>query len=242
MQSSLWILRAKIDTLRARRKILRFFKIKFNHSDLLFIEHYDQWNKKRFQFITSLLGIKTIENLKVLELSAGHANIGKFFCVLGADVTCTDGRPEHLEWIQNQFPSIETRTIDLEKPYPELSKFDVVLHFGVLYHLSDPIKHLKDFLVKQEFDHLFLETEVSNYPDANFVLRIAESGYDQGISKVGGRPTSRAIEQVLTESGLAWERHDTAELNSIPHDYSWQETNTPETYRIGLRRFYHIQK
>jgi hypothetical protein len=242
MKSQLSILRARVNTLRLLRKILRIVKIKFDHPDLLFIEHYDEWNKKRFQFIMSLLKCNSIENLKVLELSAGHANIGKFFFFLGADVTCTDGRPEHLEWIQNQFPSIETRTIDLEKPYPELSKFDVVLHFGVLYHLSDPIKHLKEFLVKQEFDHLFLETEVSNYPDASFVLRIAESGYDQGISKVGGRPTSRAIEKVLTESGLAWERHDTAELNSIPHDYSWQEKNTPETYRIGLRRFYHIQK
>jgi hypothetical protein len=223
-------------------KLLRLFKVKDNLPDMKFIGHYDAWNDKRFQFITKLLGSTSFKNLKLLELSSGHANLGKFFLTSGGDVTCTDVRPEHLAWINDNFPKITTRQVDLEEVYPHFSKFDVVIHFGVLYHLSDPIKHLKDFLVNQDFDHLFLETEVANHPDANFVLQIAESGYDQGVFYFGGRPTSRAIEKVLTDLNLGWERHDSTALDSSPHNYSWQESNTSEIYRVGLRRFYHIKK
>lgn len=223
-------------------KVWRKFRAIFRHSAPPFTGHYNEWNAKRFQFITMLMDCQSFENLKVLELSSGHANLGKFFFLNGADVTCTDGRPEHLKLISYNFPAIKTIELDLMLEYPRFPKFNIVIHFGVLYHLSEPITHLKDFLLKQDFDHLFLETEVANYPDENFVLRIKESGYDQGISGLGGRPTSRAIEKVLSDLCLNWERHDTTFLNVTPHDYSWQETETPETYRVGLRRFYHVSK
>ena len=140
------------------------------------------------------------------------------------------------------YPGIKTEIVNLENSMPALPKFNLVLHFGVLYHLSDPLKHLKDFLLKQDFDHLFLETEVSNHPDKNFVFKIKEFGYDQSLSTIGGRPSSSGIESVLRDLSLVWKRHDNVNLDSFPHKYSWQESEMLETYRPGMRRFYHVQK
>jgi hypothetical protein len=210
--------------------------------DLYFKNHYEAWNDKRYSFIRHLLGTKEISQLKVLEISGGHANLAKKFFDLGCEVTVTDVRTEYLDYINKFYPGIKTEIINLENSMPTFPKFDIVIHFGVLYHLSDPLKHLKDFLLNQDFDHLFLETEVSNHPDKTFIFKIKEFGYDQSFSTIGGRPSSSGVESVLRSLNLDWERHDNINLDSFPHNYSWKESDIPETYRTGMRRFYHIQK
>ncbi len=205
-----------------------------------FEDHYSTWNTNRYLEIMKLLGGGDVRALSFLEVSAGYANLGRYFFELGCDVTCTDGRAEYVQHIRTHYPSIKTKIINLEKVYPRLPKFNVVIHFGVLYHLSDPLKHLDNFLSVQKFDHLFLETEVSNYSDPNFILKIREEGYDQALNGLGGRPTSAGIERLLSKYNLEFSRIDSADLNSPPHTYDWIESETLETYRIGMRRFWHI--
>ena len=203
--------------------------------------HYDEWTDKRFRKIGELLD-DNISNLNVLELSAGNANLGKFFLKLGNNVICTDGRSEHVEKMKRNFPEINSLLVDLAAPYPSFPKFNIVVHFGVLYHLPDPLKHLIDFFDKQDFEHCFLETEVSNYTDPKFVLRLREYGYDQSLTQIGGRPTSNGIEAILKSYGFDFQRIDSSDLNSAPHFYDWTEDNVEETFRVGMRRFYHIKK
>ena len=227
-------------------RIRRWFRTNLRSSaesvDLHFLDHYDDWSKKRFAYVAQLLGKVDFTQVSILEISAGHANLGRYFLGLGSSVTCTDGRPEHTEWIRHHYPNVNTMVVNLDNKFPSLPKFDVVLHLGVLYHLLDPLKHLNDFLTTQDFDHLFLESEVCNSSDPNTVLRIKESGYDQGLFDRGGRPSSYAIEKVLSEFDLNWKRHDSDRLNSGVHCYDWKESNTSEVFRVGMRRFYHIRK
>jgi hypothetical protein len=236
----------KILLLRLVNKLkIKKYNMDFNlylNQNLYFKNHYEEWNHKRYTFIRHLLGTTEINKMKVLEVSGGHANLGKKFYDLGCEVTVTDGRSEHVNSINTLYPGIKTEIINLENNWPALSRFDIVIHFGVLYHLSDPLKHLENFLLSQDFDHLFLETEVSNHPDKNFVFKIKEFGYDQSLSTIGGRPSSSGIETVLSNLSLDWERHDNVNLDCLPHNYSWQEYGTLETYWSGMRRFYHIQK
>jgi len=223
-------------------KVLLKFKNYCGYPDLLFSGHYKIWNQRRFDFVNACLFDVDKNNLSLLEISAGHANLSRLFLHSGFDITCTDGREEHITWMNDKFPTIKTKQINLDSTYPETIKYNIVIHFGVLYHLIDPLKHLNDFFKKQDFDHLFLETEVANYPDENFVLKLKEDGYDQSMSYIGGRPSAQAIEKILNEFDLNWTRHDDINLNSTFHNYNWKEDDTPETYRIGMRRFYHIKK
>jgi hypothetical protein len=223
-------------------RVLRKFKHDYEHPDLLFRDHYKVWNQRRFDFVNDCLFDIDKNNYSLLEISAGHANLSRLFLYSDFEITCTDGREEHIKWMNDNFPTIKTIRINLDNIYPELKKYNIVIHFGVLYHLADPLKHLRDFLIKQDFDHLFLETEVANYLDENFVLKLVEDGYDQSMSYIGGRPSANAIEKILKEFDLNWTRHDNINLNSTPHNYNWTEIDTPETYRIGMRRFYHIKK
>ena len=215
-------------------------KLRLLPENFYFEDHYASWNTNRYLEIMKVLGGGDVSTLSFLEISAGYANLGRYFLELGCDVTCTDGRAEYVQHMQTQYPSIKAKTLNLEEVYPLLTKFNVVIHFGVLYHLSDPLKHLDNFLSVQKFDHLFLETEVSNYSDPNFVLKIREEGYDQALNGLGGRPTSAGIERILSKHNLEFRRIDSAGLNSPPHTYDWIESETLETYRIGMRRFWHI--
>ncbi len=207
-----------------------------------FEDHYSTWNTNRYLEIMKSLGGGEVGTFNILEISAGYANLGRYFLELGCDVTCTDGRAEYVQEMRTRYPSIKAEVLNLEDLYPLLPKFNVVIHFGVLYHLADPLRHFDNFLSVQDFDHLFLETEVSNYSDPNFVLKIKEEGYDQALNGIGGRPTSAGIERILSKHNLEFRRIDSTSLNSPPHSYDWNESETLETYRIGMRRFWHITK
>jgi hypothetical protein len=84
---------------------------------------------------------------------------------------------------------------------------------------------------------MFLETEVANYHDPEFTLVLRESGLDQALNNIGGRPTSSGIQALLESSNLDWVRMDQPELNSGIHQYSLKESEIPCTWSNGLRRF-----
>ena len=45
------------------------------------------------------------QNKTLLEVGCGHADIGNMFSRLGAVVTSSDGRKEHLEIVKQKYPS-----------------------------------------------------------------------------------------------------------------------------------------
>ena len=119
-------------------------------------------------------------------------------------------------------------------------KFDIVIHWGVLYHLNDWKSDLISTL--KHSDLIFLESEVSDSDDVNFDLKIKEKdGYDQALDGIGSRPSANNVELFIKNLGFDIERFDDENLNSTFHQYNWKVTNT-NTWRHGLRRFWIIKK
>lgn len=86
---------------------------------------------------------------RVLEVGAceGHVTIG--LCLAGANVTALDARLANvLKTIARTaawgfVPRVACRRVeDLAGVVELLGPFDVLVHFGVLYHLADPVAHL----------------------------------------------------------------------------------------------------
>jgi hypothetical protein len=78
------------------------------------------------------------------------------------------------------------------------------VHFGVLYHLKDPYKAIREAL---QAPLLLLETQViEGSEDVCYQKEEPAETCDQSIYGLGSRMTMGYVERVLTEHGAQWQR------------------------------------
>jgi len=170
----------------------------------------------------------------MLELGCGYADAGNMFYEMGADVTSSDARTEHLDVVRNRYPHIKTLLIDGDDTQIK-EKYDIILHWGLLYHLNEIEKHLEH--VSNKCDVLLLETEVSDSDDKDFYISTAESGIDQAFNGKGIRPSESYVERILVNNGFTFKLIKDSILNSGFHIYDWNIQNSKSSTN-GLRRFW----
>lgn len=200
-----------------------------------FVGHYREWREKRIQAIIEHYGQKFFEDKTLLELGCGHGDIGATFASLGAKVTCSDGREEHLIVLKEKYPHIKTALVDLDKEWSFESHYDMIIMMGIVYHLRNHEDILKK--VCSSTTYLVLETEVCDYADDTAVVKTYEEGYDQALNFNGCRPSETNIECILNQHNMAYERILDDRCNSSFHRYDWLNQNTGK-YDHGLRRFW----
>ena len=108
----------------------------------MFRGHYDNWIQSRINGLLKYIPNTYFENKTLLELGGGHGHVGNEFYKLGADVTTSDGRHEHIDSVKHTYPFLKTLYINGEKD-DIATKYDIILHWGLLYHLSEIEIHLK---------------------------------------------------------------------------------------------------
>jgi hypothetical protein len=200
----------------------------------MFKDHYNKWIITRMNGIEKYIKKDFFKSKKLLELGGGHGHIGNKFYHLGANVTTSDARKEHVENVKKMYPELKTLIIDGDKLKIE-EKYDIILHWGLLYHLNEIEIHLKE--ISEKCDILLLETEVSDSDDDSFYIITDENGYDQAFNHKGIRPSPSNVEKVLKKNGFEFEMIKDPILNSDFHHYDWDIKNT-KTWRHGLRRFW----
>ena len=205
----------------------------------MFDGHYHEWRARRVRKAVKIIGRQRLARLQVLELGCGYGEIGVALWQLGAKVTFSDARQEHLDELMLRYPGIarEKRVllIDQETHWSAGRRFDLVVHFGLLYHLRNWRLSLDRCLAHT--DAILLETEVVDSEDPSLEVPVPEDGYDQAFSGLGTRPSAPAIEAHLRRRGWHFLRFDDADLNAAFHRYDWAVRNTGE-HPHGLRRFW----
>jgi len=197
--------------------------------------HYQIWREKR----TALLADQyDLEGKKVLELGCGYGHVGRMLADLGADVTSCDARPEYVdEAIRRGSKAV---VYNIEDTWTLGSDWDLVVHWGVLYHT------LNYGMALQCLNHskaTCLETEVCNSKDPNATFIHSENyGYDQAASdhKHGMRGSGGYVERLLNGPNRVVKRFDWECLNTEPHDYSWVEEPNGH-WVVGRRRFWLVE-
>lgn len=201
---------------------------------MLFEGHYINWIKSRMSAIKKYINVERLKNKTLLELGCGHGHNGNEFYNLGCKVTASDAVVEHIQKGKKLYPYNDFKIIDCDKNIiPE--KYDIILHWGLLYHLKEIENHLKD--VCEKCDVILLETEVSDSDDDKFYITTKEKGYDQAYNNIGIRPSEKYVEKVLSNNGFKFFMIKDSVVNSTFHNYDWEITNT-KTWRHGLRRFW----
>jgi hypothetical protein len=199
-----------------------------------FATHYDAWRTSRINTIKKYIGETYFQNKTLLELGCGYADIGNKFSELGAIVSSTDSREEHLEVVKKRYPHLNIFRLDGDKDTIE-QKYDIILHWGLLYHLNEIENHLAR--LSDKCDILLLETEVLDSDDENEFLTTKEKGYDQAFNNFGIRPSAKYVEKVLAQNDFQYVCIIDPIINANNHTYDWVVKNT-KTWRHGLRRFW----
>lgn len=215
-------------------------KIFYRKKVTMFDRHYINWRETRISKILDLYNKDFFDQKNILELGCGLGDVGSRFIDFGANVTFAEGRPDHVEILKEKFSNNTVINLNQNEMWDLKKKFDIVIHWGVLYHLDNWKEDLECAL--KHSDLIFLESEVSDSDDENFEIKVSEvDGYDQALDGIGSRPSANNIEKVITEKGFRFARHDDSNLNSSFHIYDWKVKNT-NTWKNGLRRFWIIHK
>lgn len=212
----------------------------------MFLDHYIQWRVNRVNFIEKLYGKAFFKDKTILELGCGHGHIGRYLQnQLGAKVTFADGRQGHLDTLKEVMPNAETVCLDQNYPWDLNRRFDIVIHWGVLYHLDNWRQDLESTV--KHTNLIFLESEVCDSEDPEFEIKLEQvDGYDQDLGKYSTRMSSASVEEKLIDLEFLYNRFDSKELNAEFHCYDWvcepQLDSKLVNFTKGHRRFWIAEK
>lgn len=214
-----------------------------------FEEHYFEWRKKRITKIEKIFGENYFKNKTILEVGCGYGHIGKYFRRTGSIVEFTEGREEHIPFIEENNPGCRIYNINHNDSWNLNKKYDAIIHFGLLYHLTNWQQDLE--CTFKHSDLVILETEIldSLKEDGHYNARDG-GGYDQALStyEFAVRPSAKYIEKVIQQYGFRFKRYDDVDLDCTRHVYSWKETGLHDKlggyFPIGpaTRRFWICEK
>jgi SAM-dependent methyltransferase len=208
---------------------------------------YVKWRTNRLKVWTKRFGIDFFDGKKILEVGAGHGDIGNFFSQLGAEVTCTDAQAEYVTRLKERFPHIDTFVCNLEEDFPS-GPWDIIIHTGVLYHLSPEGVEFSVRKACSEGRIVLLETLVADSSDPKFCLKVHEGKKrvsTKAFDEYGSRFSASFIEKILDSIDIEYTRDDDPNLNSSfdssMHIYDWEVKETGEWHRPQYRRMWYIQ-
>jgi len=197
------------------------------------------WNTSRLTKLKSILGPDWFQGKSVLDVGCGHGDNGKSLMELGAHVTFTDGRPVHIDVLKLE--GHNAFVMDQEAPWSITGMFDLIVHWGVSYHLSNWKQDLRC-----AFEHaplICFETEICDTDDPMYENKTIERTnlYDQALSGEGTTISAAHLESFVTSLGGSFVRYDDPALDSGIMRYSWKPTNNG-AFTSGQRRFWMLSR
>jgi Methyltransferase domain len=207
--------------------------------------YYRESQLTRLANLFAHVDLERWRGMRILEVGAGLGHLGDAFAQLGFDVTSTDGRPEHVDAMRAR--GREAFVLDLDTTgVDEVGDYDVILAFGVLYHLAQPEKFLRSCGNGSQV--LLLETAVCDAAEP-VVRWVSEAGgwrgQDQALSGQGCRPSPAWVEEICTEAGFDSVRDISSGLgNWVIGAYDWEPRNTGDWRHdgINLRKMWVCEK
>jgi len=130
---------------------------------------------------------------------------------------------------------------DLEEDFADLGKFDLLIHFGLLYHVENVEQNLRN--CAELSDEIVLETEVVDSLDDQRVVLCTEDAdcFASALHGTGSRPSPFYIKRVFEELGYDVDIITDKRLNSGIDVYDWEHRNDG-TWGHGKRRFFWIRR
>ncbi len=144
----------------------------------------------------------TLELSNAVDAGCGVGFFSQTLAECGLNVCGFDGRGENVMEARRRFPHIPFEQGDIEgRAILELGRFDLVLCFGLLYHLENPllaVRHLRGLTDKC----LLLESMCLPEEKTSMLLREEPSQEDQSLSDVAWYPSEGSLVKMLYRAGF----------------------------------------
>lgn len=166
---------------------------------------YNELNAARATVVSRLLSeLKDHLALRTaLDVACGAGYFSNLLNSKGLEVIGIDGRQENVEDCRRRHPAIRFEQFNAEDiAVRSLGKFDLVLCFGLLYHLENPlmaIRHLHALTRKL----LLVEGVIfqGNQPVMGLIDELRSE--DQGLTYTAFYPTEACLQKMLYRAGFA---------------------------------------
>ncbi len=136
------------------------------------------------------------------DIGCGLGYFSGFLHSLGFQVTAVDGREENANEGRRRYPDVKFITANAEDlPLVGIQTYDLVLCFGLLYHLENPfraIRHLSTITSKV----LLVESMCAPGIEPSLQLLDEYYGEDQGLNYVAFYPTESCLVKMLYQAGF----------------------------------------
>ena len=192
---------------------------------------YYSWQVNRITFVLEKYGENYFKGKKVLELACFEGGISQMLHNLGANLVSVEGLERNLNVCKQRYPHLTFIQKDLDLDQWDFDDhYDIIIHWGLLYHLRDPDSSMRHCL--EHCDYLFLESLVIDY-STKYTSHVVEEnkwGTDQSIHCMGSRFSAKYVENLFDNKPFV--RYDDAKLNSsYQPQYDWTESDTGNIYR-----------
>lgn len=199
------------------------------------VSHYRESNLTRLSNLFAQVDLERWRGMKVLEVGAGLGFLGDAFAHLGFDVTSTDGRGEYVQAMRARGRESFVLNLD-ETGVDEVGDFEIILAFGVLYHLAHPEEFLRSCAKNAKV--LLLETAVCDRrePVVDWVSEAGGwRGKDQAVGGRGCRPSPSWVEGICREAGFGVIRDISTPLADwASGTFDWESRDDGEWRRDGV--------
>ena len=137
-----------------------------------------------------------------LDAGCGVGYFAEFLQQMGLRVTAFDARPENVAEARRRYPGIDFRVADAEELRPhELGTFDLVLCFGLLYHLENPLRAMRRLRAMTARVLLIESVCVPEHAPALY-LRDEAMAEDQALNSVAWYPSQGALVKMAYRAGF----------------------------------------
>jgi 2-polyprenyl-3-methyl-5-hydroxy-6-metoxy-1,4-benzoquinol methylase len=158
-------------------------------------------NRARLEHLSSLQ--LPLERLKVLDVGAGVGHLARFFTERECRVVAVDARAETLPRCAGTTQQVDGRVADVEEDLSSLGRFDVVLCYGLLYHLENPIRALRNIgAICDEL--LLIETMICDSPLPVARLDDETLSVNQALRGLAHRPSPSYLALALNRIGFEY--------------------------------------
>ena len=146
------------------------------------------------------------EKLKLRSVADVGCGVGYFSAFLkdmGFDVTGFDGRPSNLEEAHRRHPAIQFVFADVEEAsILQAGAFDLVFCVGLLYHLENPLRALRNLAAITK-TILLIESRATPQRESAFYLKQEPMLEDQSLRSLALYPSESSLIQICYKLGFS---------------------------------------
>ncbi len=162
------------------------------------IEAREQTLRRIVKRLKPALGLST-----AVDAGCGVGFFSQTLSECGLHTCGFDARSENVEEARKRFPGIPFEQADVEaRATSQLGPFDLVLCFGLLYHLENPLQAIRNLAAITE-KCLVLESMCVPQERCSMLLRQEPRQDDQSLAEMALYPSETSLAKMLYRAGFA---------------------------------------